>query len=67
MNLNDKIREDWGTVTHFCKKHDINLNTFRVVMYGYGKSAPITNLLIKLGYIKNASELFKDNTKVEGK
>jgi len=67
MTITNKIKEDWGTVVRFCKKHDININTFHVVIYGDGKSAPITNLLIKLGYIKNASELFKDNTKVEGK
>ncbi len=57
MTLNDRIREDWGTATHFCKKHGINLNTFRVVIHGQGKSKPITDVLISYGYIRHADDI----------
>lgn len=59
MTINDKIREDYGTLTHFCKKHNININTFRVVLSGAGKSTPIALLLVKLGYLKDVKELEK--------
>lgn len=59
MTVNDKIREDYGTLTFFCKKHNLNINTFRVVLNGAGKSTPIAKLLVKLGYIKNMNELGK--------
>lgn len=57
MTVNDRIREDYGTLVHFCRKHNINISTLRVVLSGYGTSSPIANLLKKLGYIKSADEL----------
>ena len=57
--LSRKIVDDWGTVKHFCKKHDINYNTFRYVVSGNGVSAPIVKVLKEHGYIKNASDLKK--------
>lgn len=61
MTINEKIRADYGTLTHFCRKQNpkININTFRAVLSGAGKSSRIAKLLIKLGYIKNADELGK--------
>lgn len=52
-----KIKQDWGTVSHFCKKHGLNFKTFRHVLYGYGSSKPIIELLKKHNYIKSADEL----------
>ncbi|GKH61213.1 hypothetical protein [Campylobacter ureolyticus] len=49
--ISKKIRDDYGTLVCFCKKHDLNLNTFKQVLYGYAKSKPITDLLIKKGYL----------------
>ena len=59
MTINDRIREDWGTVTFFCRKNNININTFKVVMHGNGTSSRIAKILIDQGYIKHADELKK--------
>lgn len=55
--VSKKIRNDWGTLTHFCRKNNIQINTFKQVLYGYGKSKKITDLLIKSGYIKTEKDL----------
>ena len=57
LSLTQKIKEDWGSVSFFCKKQDINYNTFRQVIYGYGTSTRIVNILKKHKYIKSADEL----------
>lgn len=57
--VSDKIRKDYGTVAFFCRKNEINVHTFRQVIYGYGTSAKIVNLLKKHKYIKSADELKK--------
>ena len=59
LTLTQKIREDWGSVPFFCSKNDINYNTFKQVIYGYGTSTKIVNLLKKHKYIKSANELVK--------
>ena len=55
--VSKKIRNDWGTLTHFCRKNNIKINTFKQVLYGYAKSKKLTNLLIKYGYIKSQKDL----------
>ena len=45
LSITEKIKEDYGTVTFFCKKHNLNIHTFRQVIYGYGTSKKITDLL----------------------
>lgn len=57
LTLVQKIKEDWGSMSFFCKKQDINYNTFRQVIYGYGTSTRIVNILKKHKYIKSADEL----------
>ena len=59
LTLVQKIKEDWGSMSFFCKKQDINYNTFRQVIYGYGTSTRIVNILKKHKYIKSADELKK--------
>ncbi len=59
MTVSEKIRKDYGTVAFFCRKNGINYNTFKQVIYGYGTSSKIVNLLKKHKYIKNADELRK--------
>jgi len=59
LTISQKIKNDYGTLVFFCKKHEINLHTFKRVLYGYGTSTRIANLLIKLGYIKCKDELRK--------
>lgn len=59
-SVSAKIKDDYGTLIHFCKKHDINIQTFKQVLYGYGKSKRIVTLLKKHKYIKNADELSRD-------
>ena len=56
-NVSVKIKNDYGTLTCFCKKHKLNLQTFKQVLYGYGKSKKIIDLLKKYKYIKDADEL----------
>jgi len=60
MTVSQKIIEDWGTIVHFCRKNNLNLSTFNQILYGYSKSKPISDLLIKHGYIKHASELSRE-------
>jgi|GEM_PF-1762275 len=57
LTISQRIKNDYGTLVFFCKKHGINLHTFKRVLYGYGTSTRIANLLIKLGYIKCKDEL----------
>lgn len=59
LTLTQKIREDWGSVPFFCRKNNINYNTFKQVIYGYGTSTKIVNLLKKHKYIKSANDLKK--------
>ncbi|MCI6988720.1 MAG: hypothetical protein MR902_04005 [Campylobacter sp.] len=49
--ISKKIRDDYGTLVCFCKKNNLNLNTFKQVLYGYAKSKTIMDLLVKKGYI----------------
>jgi len=60
MTVSQKIIEDWGTLVHFCKKNNLNPNTFQQILYGYNKSKRISDILIKHGYIKDASELSRE-------
>lgn len=57
LTLNQKIRKDWGCIKYFCKKHKINYNTFKQVIYGYQTSTQIVNLLKKYKYIKSADDI----------
>ncbi len=59
MTINDRIREDYGTLTHFCRKNGINASTLKVVLSGYGSSKPLERKLKKMGYIKSEDELRK--------
>lgn len=58
--LTEKIKKDYGTVKHFCKKNSINWNTFKVVTGGKGTSDPIVKILVKHGYIESAEDLKKE-------
>lgn len=57
MTLTEKIKKDYGTVKRFCIVNNININTFKQVSYGLGKSNRIFNILKSHKYIKNSSEL----------
>ena len=41
------IREEWGTVKHFCKKKNVNYNTFKVWNSGYGTSKRLEKIFKK--------------------
>jgi len=60
LTLAQKIKEEWGSMSFFCKKNGINYNTFRQIIYGYGTSSKIVNILKKHKYIKSADELKKE-------
>ena len=55
--LTAKIRHEYGTVKRFCVTHDINYNTWNVVMQGRGKSKRIVDVLIYKGYIVSEKQL----------
>lgn len=43
--LSGRIREEYGTVKHFCKKHNISYHTYKNVAIGYKVSANLENML----------------------
>ncbi len=55
--LSKRIREDWGTVTHYCRKRGINPNTLKQVVYGFSFSTRILDILIADGYVKDRAEM----------
>lgn len=57
MSIIQKIREDWGTATHFCRKNGLNYDSFKVVVIGRQKSQACVDALIKHGYIGAEQEL----------
>ncbi len=57
--VSEKIREDWGTLRHFCKKHDINDSCLSNALSGRTGYVAIVNKLIELGYIESADDLKK--------
>lgn len=57
MTINDKIREEYGTIKRFCKIEGIKYNTLNVVLSGYGSSKPIAKRLKQLGIIENINEV----------
>jgi len=56
-SLSEKIKNDYGTLVFFCKKHNLNINTFKQIIYGLGKSRRITKILKKHKYIKKKKDL----------
>lgn len=48
--LGKEIKKDWGTVRHFCIKHDISPRTYNTVIYGYGVSRRVRDIMIEAGY-----------------
>jgi len=32
LTISKKIKEDWGTVLFFCKKHNLNIHTFMIMI-----------------------------------
>lgn len=57
MNITKRIRKEWGTAIHFCKKNDLNYSSFKVVVSGKQKSKACVNALIEHGFIRKASDL----------
>ena len=53
----ERIKDDWGTVTHFCKKNDINYNTLKSFISGFQRSTVLGDILKEMGYIKNDSDI----------
>ena len=51
MYITKRIREEHGTVVHFCKTYGFNINTFRSVIKGFQRGKKITDKLIELGYM----------------
>ena len=58
-SLSQRIREDWGTVKHYCRKRGINPNTLKQVVYGYNASQQILDTLIADGYVKDREDLLR--------
>lgn len=50
-----KIKEDFGSVKRFLRLHDINPNTYKVVVSGHGSSKRIVDVLKANGYLKRGA------------
>ena len=57
MKIIQKIREDWGTGAHFCRKNGLNYQSFKTVVAGAQKSQKCVDALLEHGYISAASDL----------
>lgn len=53
----ERIKDDWGTMTHFCRKNDINYNTLKGFVYGFQRSLVLGELLKEMGYLLDDSEI----------
>jgi len=53
----ERIRDDYGTVTHFCRKHGINYNTLKGFINGYQRSLVLGDILKEMGYLLCDSEI----------
>ena len=53
----ERIKDDWGTVTHFCRKNDINHNTLKSFINGYQRSLVLGDILKDMGYLLCDSEI----------
>ena len=52
-----RIVDDWGTITHFCRKNDINYNTLKSFIRGFQRSRVLGDKLKAMGYLKDESEI----------
>lgn len=57
MTLTKRIKDQFGSLKHFCKVAKINPQSLSVIIYGNAKSQPCVDALIKYGFIKSASDL----------
>ena len=55
--ISTRIKDDYGTVKFFCKKHDLNYNTVSAVIYGVQRSKKITKLFKELNYLRDESDI----------
>lgn len=57
MKLTDKIKEQHGSLNHFCKIAGINARSLSVIIAGGAKSQPCVDALIKYGFINSINDL----------
>lgn len=50
--LSNRIRDEYGTVKHFCEKHGISYHTYKNVAIGYKVSAKLEATLKNEGLIR---------------
>lgn len=50
--LSSRIREEYGTVAHFCKKKNISYHTYKNVAIGYKVSANLETMLREEKFLK---------------
>ena len=53
----ERIKDDWGTVTHFCRKNDINYNTLKSFISGFQRSLVLGETLREMGYILEDTDI----------
>lgn len=57
MTLTERIKDQFGSLKHFCKVAGINPQSLSVIIYGNAKSQPCVDALIEYGFIESASDL----------
>ncbi len=53
----ERIKDDWGTMAHFCRKNNIKFNTLKGFIYGFQRSPSIQAILTEMGYLQDLSEI----------
>ncbi len=61
MSVNEKIRSEYGSLTHFARKYKLNYQSLRntLNLKNKKKCKYIVNVLIEKGYIKSRSEILQ--------
>ena len=65
MTLTERIKNEFGSLKHFCKVANINVNSLSVIIAGGAKSQPCVDALIEHGFIDSIDDLPKFQPKAK--
>ena len=57
MTLKEKIKDQYGTMRHFCRKNNVSYNSVKQVLVGNQKSQPVVDALLAKGFITEITDL----------
>ena len=58
--VSERIKNEYGTLTHFARKKEININTLKAVLYGNQPSKKIYEILKAENLILSENEFGKE-------